>query len=106
MPTDAPPRVGAVSEAGGLGVLGGSGLDGDAVRRAIRRVRDLTARPFGVDLLLPASMAEAMPDRAEMRARIRRDHPRHWEFVQSLREKFNLPLAEARGGVMSPEFIR
>lgn len=101
-----PALVAAVSEAGGLGVLGGSGLDGDAIRRAIRRVRDLTGRPFGVDLLLPASMAEAMPDRAEMRLRIRRDHPRHWEFVQSLREKFNLPPAEARGGVMSPAFIR
>lgn len=102
-----PPRlVAAVSEAGGLGVLGCSWLDGDEVRRRVRRVRELTDKPFGVDLLLPATMAEAMPDRAEMRARVKRDYPRHWEFVQSLREKFNLPPAEGKGGVMSAAFIR
>ena len=44
----------------------------------IRAVRKLTDKPFGVDLLLPASMAQdSIPDRAEMRARLQRDHPKH-----------------------------
>jgi len=66
-----PPRlVAAVSQAGGSGVLGCSWLDGDEVRRRIRAVREMTAKPFDVDLLLPASMADAAPDRIEMRDRI------------------------------------
>ena len=43
----------AVSEAGGLGVLGGAGFGPERLRNEIRRVRELTDRPFGVDLILP-----------------------------------------------------
>ena len=70
-----PELVAAVSNAGGMGILGCSWLDSNEVRRRIRAVRNLTDKPFGVDLLLPANMAEAIPDRIEMRARIERDHP-------------------------------
>lgn len=101
-----PELVAAVSEAGGMGVLGGSWLDGDEVRRRIRAVRTMTDKPFGVDLLLPASMAEAASDRDEMRARIERDYPKHVAFVRQLAEKLGLPSVPAQGGVMSPEFIR
>lgn len=101
-----PALVAAVSEAGGLGILGCSWLDGDEVRRRIRAVRNMTDRPFGVDLLLPASMADAAPDRAEMRARVEREYPKHVAFVRSLMDKFGLAPTVAKGGVMSPEFIR
>ena len=43
----------AVSEAGGLGVLGGSGYTVDELVDAIREIKKQTGRPFGVDLLLP-----------------------------------------------------
>lgn len=43
----------AVSEAGGLGVLGGSGFTVDELRDAIREIKAQTDKPFGVDLLLP-----------------------------------------------------
>ena len=43
----------AVSEAGGLGVLGGSGYTVDELADAIREIKKQTGRPFGVDLLLP-----------------------------------------------------
>lgn len=46
--------VAAVSNAGGLGVIGGAAFPPDELRREIRKVRDLTDKPFGVDLLLPA----------------------------------------------------
>ncbi len=102
-----PPKlVAAVSEAGGMGILGGSWLDSDEIRRRIRAVRSLTDKPFGVDLLLPASMADATPSRVEMRARIERDYPKHAAFVRSLTDKFGLKSLVATGGVMSPEFIR
>lgn len=45
--------VAAVSAAGGLGVLGGAAFAPERLRREIQRVRELTDRPFGVDLLLP-----------------------------------------------------
>lgn len=101
-----PALVAAVSNAGGMGVLGCSWLDSDEVRRRVRAVRNLTDKPFGVDLLLPASMVDATPDRVEMRARIERDHPEHAAFARSLLDKFGLAPLIAKGGVMSPEFIR
>jgi NAD(P)H-dependent flavin oxidoreductase YrpB (nitropropane dioxygenase family) len=51
-------------------------------------------------------MAEAIPDRIEMRARIERDHPKHAAFVRSLMDKFGLTRMVATGGVMSSDFIR
>src|SRR5438477_10196772 len=49
-----PELVAAVSEAGGLGVLGGTGHNLDEFHAAIAEIRRLTKKPFGVDLLLPA----------------------------------------------------
>ena len=51
-----PELVAAVSNAGGLGVLGAAGCGPDMLREWIARTRELTARPFGVDTLLPASV--------------------------------------------------
>lgn len=47
--------VAAVSNAGGLGVLGGAGYGAERLREEINRVRSMTDRPFGVDLLLPSN---------------------------------------------------
>src|SRR6266571_41734 len=49
-----PELVAAVSEAGGLGVLGGTGHNLDDFHDAIAEIRRLTKKPFGVDLLLPS----------------------------------------------------
>jgi NAD(P)H-dependent flavin oxidoreductase YrpB (nitropropane dioxygenase family) len=49
-----PELVAAVSNAGGLGVLGMLALPAALIREHIRRVRALTPRPFGVNLVLPA----------------------------------------------------
>src|SRR4051812_31590900 len=43
----------AVSNAGGLGTVPGAGLSPDELRAAIREVRSLTDRPFGVNLFAP-----------------------------------------------------
>ena len=47
-----PELVAEVSNAGGLGILAGLNLAADELRRRIRRVRELTDRPFGVNLWL------------------------------------------------------
>ncbi len=62
----------AVSNAGGLGVLGGAGWGAERLREEIQKVRSLTDRPFGVDLLLPsnfmggAASGELPPDPREL----------------------------------------
>ena len=52
----------AVSEAGGFGTLGMAGLGPERIREEMRKVRDLTDQPFGVDLLaaVPASLEAAV----------------------------------------------
>ena len=44
----------AVSKAGGLGVIGAAGMTGEELEAEIRKVRQETANPFGVDIILPA----------------------------------------------------
>ncbi|SDW07549.1 nitronate monooxygenase family protein [Paenibacillus sp. CF384] len=48
-----PELAAAVSNAGGLGNLGGAYLTPDQLRSTIRRTRELTDRPFGVNLFVP-----------------------------------------------------
>lgn len=43
----------AVSEAGGFGTLGMAGLEPAQIREQAARVRELTDKPFGIDLLAP-----------------------------------------------------
>jgi nitronate monooxygenase len=47
-----PELVAAVSNAGGLGILAALRLEPDDLRAQIRRIRDLTDKPFGVNLWL------------------------------------------------------
>jgi nitronate monooxygenase len=54
-----PELAAAVSNAGGLGVIGAAACGPNQLRDWIRRTRALTERPFGVDTLLPASVRRA-----------------------------------------------
>jgi enoyl-[acyl-carrier protein] reductase II len=47
------PLVAAVSNAGGLGVMGAAALSPDSLRAEIRKTKALTKRPYAVDLLAP-----------------------------------------------------
>src|SRR3954447_25358432 len=47
-----PELVAAVSEAGGLGFFGANGMTAESLRAAVRRARELTQRPVGVNVLL------------------------------------------------------
>jgi nitronate monooxygenase len=59
-----PELVAAVSNAGGLGSLGAAYLPPEALREQIRKIRDLTERPFGVNLFVPSPFEED-PERIE-----------------------------------------
>jgi NAD(P)H-dependent flavin oxidoreductase YrpB (nitropropane dioxygenase family) len=82
--------VAAVSNAGGLGVLGGAGSHPDRLRQEIRRVRSLTDKPFGVDLLFPSNAVRVGSDSgaADWRAQIPASY---WEAIRKLKEEFGIP---------------
>ena len=48
----------AVSEAGGLGLIGGANAPGEVIRREIREAKRLTDKPFGVNVMLMSPYAE------------------------------------------------
>jgi enoyl-[acyl-carrier protein] reductase II len=50
--------VAAVSEAGGLGIIGAGLMSPDELKDEIGRTRKLTSRPFGVNLILTVPLAE------------------------------------------------
>jgi NAD(P)H-dependent flavin oxidoreductase YrpB (nitropropane dioxygenase family) len=84
----------AVSQAGGLGVIGGVAYSPDALRAEIRKVRALTDRPFGVDLLLSSNFlirggaVAAPPTRDEL--------PKPaLDAVRALAEELEIPWLEA-----------
>jgi NAD(P)H-dependent flavin oxidoreductase YrpB (nitropropane dioxygenase family) len=86
--------VAAVSNAGGLGVLGGAGFAPDALRAEIRRIREMTDKPFGVDLLFPSNAvrpAEAAPG-GDPRALIPQEY---WDIIKRLKEQFGIPDVRA-----------
>ena len=53
----------AVSNAGGLGLIGGANAPGEVVRDMIRKCRELTDKPFGVNVML---MSPYAPDVAKV----------------------------------------
>ncbi|MBT5665730.1 MAG: nitronate monooxygenase [Rhodospirillaceae bacterium] len=80
-----PALVAAVSNAGGLGVIGGSGLEPEQLRDAIRRTRELTDKPIGVDLILPGNIPKDTPlTRSEVRRQIEERYPEHAAFVRNI----------------------
>ena len=52
----------AVSNGGGLGLIGAGSMNADLLRKEIRKARDLTNRPFGVNIMLMNPEVEALAD--------------------------------------------
>ena len=78
-----PALVAAVSNAGGMGVIGGAGLEPETIRQKIRETRELTVKPIGVDLLLPVNLdTNAEPTRTALRQQIERDYPKHYALMR------------------------
>ena len=52
--------AGAVSKAGGLGVIGGANAPGEVIREQIRKAREITSNPIGVNVMLMSPHVEDM----------------------------------------------
>jgi nitronate monooxygenase len=88
----------AVSEAGGLGVLGASGYSIDELREAIHEIKARTDKPYGVDLLLPRDIAGvgALGDVKEVPlSEVMKGLPQeHQDWVAKIRKDLDLPEVE------------
>ena len=97
----------AVSEAGGLGVLGAAGYTVDELREAIREVQKLTDKPFGVDLLLPREFVNAgdqedVGSKTAPLADLLKNLPApHYDWVMKVKEEMQLPDIDATVRVAS-----
>jgi nitronate monooxygenase len=94
-----PRLAAAVSAAGGLGIVGSTMTSPEDVRKAIREVRALTDRPFGVNLLLHSQVSPP----ADV-SRIPEDAVRAVQSVLNrFRERLGLPASSAPPAAL-PDF--
>lgn len=90
-----PRLAAAVSNAGGLGVLGAAACSPDQLREWIRETRSMTDKPFGVDTLLPASVrreaykGKAGPSPMDLT-------PEYQKFAQDFLKQENIPPLKYR----------
>jgi NAD(P)H-dependent flavin oxidoreductase YrpB (nitropropane dioxygenase family) len=92
----------AVSNAGGLGMLGATFLWPDELRAWIRKTRELTDKPFGVDILLPAAIPKDF-DLDKLKDYI---PPEHTAFIQKMARDFGVEGAKMKEWPISEEFGR
>ena len=72
--------IAAVTNAGGIGILGMGGAEPDEARANIRWIKERVGdKPFGVDILLPASFVEG--NQEDLESQIPQEHR---DFVQGL----------------------
>lgn len=91
-----PGVVAAVTNAGGLGVLGASAYTPSELDAQLSWIdRQVNGRPYGVDLLVPAKFATGDPSNliASLRAQIPAEH---LSFVRDLLARYGIPETPAR----------
>jgi nitronate monooxygenase len=90
----------AVSEAGGLGVLGGSGFTVEGLREAIQQIKATTKKPYGVDLLLPqkldvgGGLGQKGPKELPLSLILKTLPQPHQDWVKKVKDELRLPDTE------------
>ena len=93
-----PALTAAVSNAGGLGVLGAASMTTDELPEMIRRTRDLTDKPFGVDCPMPPQLDE-VPEDADEEV-LRKSFPAEAvEYAEKFGEQYNIPKVKGKAGL-------
>ena len=93
----------AVSNAGGLGILGMSRLTPEQLREQVKRTRELTKKPFGADLLAPTLTQQDAHAIEDLKAQIPKEY---WDFIASIRKELDLPDVKAPDYGMTEDFQR
>ena len=89
-----PELVAEVSRAGGLGILAGLRLSAAELRKGIRRVRELTDRPFGVNLWLHTQIRPPVDPATLPEESVRRVQG----TLNTFRAQLGIPARTARPG--------
>jgi nitronate monooxygenase len=95
-----PDLVAEVSRAGGLGILAGLNVPPEELRSRIRHVRELTDRPFGVNLWLHTELRPPADPATISDARLAAVH----SVLNGFRAQLGLPARAARPGAV-PDII-
>jgi len=94
-PISGPELVAAVSNAGGLGVLGCVFMPPNEMDAMIKKTKSLTDKPFGVDTVLPAEVP-ASGTTAEFKLDLSSLYSEQEQLVQRLIEEFGLSHKKAK----------
>lgn len=97
-----PELVAAVSNAGGLGNLGGGYLTSEQLRNEIRKIKQQTDRPFGVNLFVPEPSEESEESICQMTDYLNKyrielgtaQNPAIMKFSESFEEQIQVLLEE------------
>ncbi len=102
-PISGPELVAAVSNAGGLGVLGCVFMPPSEIDEMIKKTKSLTDKPFGVDTVLPAEVPESGTT-AEFKADLSTLGKEQNELVQKLVKELGLekPKTEVKEVEITP----
>ncbi|MBI4514287.1 MAG: nitronate monooxygenase [Deltaproteobacteria bacterium] len=95
-----PELTAAVSNAGGLGILGAAPLQPDTLNEWIEQTRKLTSAPFGVDTLLPLGVPKS-GSKGSMKQKIPEAYA---EFARRFKEQHAIPDPPPRGEVSQELF--
>ena len=99
-PTSGPELVAAVSNAGGLGVLGCAFLSPRKIDEMIRKTKSLTDKPFGVDTIIPPEVPQTGTT-AEFQAElpsVATDEP---DVIEKLRKELGVPMPGGGRGYLA-----
>jgi nitronate monooxygenase len=115
-----PELVAAVSNAGGLGMLGAGYMTPEQIRDAIREIRDRTDRPFGINLFVPEQVSESPENIARMNKHLATyrqqlglmSEPDITKYAESFEDQLavvfeeHVPVFSFTFGIPSPNIIR
>jgi len=99
-PVSGPELVAAVSNAGGLGILGCAFLSPHKVEAMIKKTKSLTDKPFGVDTIIPPEVP-LIGTTAEFKAElpsVATDEP---DVIEKLRKELGVPVPGGGKGYLS-----
>jgi NAD(P)H-dependent flavin oxidoreductase YrpB (nitropropane dioxygenase family) len=87
--------VAAVTNAGGLGVLGAVAYTPDRLEEELRWIDDhVGGRPYGVDVLVPGKIADVAESGGGAEKITSAVPKEHWDFLGHLFEKYGVPVPD------------
>jgi NAD(P)H-dependent flavin oxidoreductase YrpB (nitropropane dioxygenase family) len=91
-----PELVAAVSNAGGFGVFGAAVVPPEGIEEEVAKIRSLTSKPFGVDLMFPAVVDQKTQDEiSKTKESLPTTQKEFYIFANRMREKYGLPKVKA-----------